>query len=311
MKYLYLTIYWVLGAILLLTGFISLVKLPLAGLCFIAMSFFLLPPIRSFLHSKTNKTLTIKAKSISILVLLVLVGYLGGVDQRRTAEKLEAQKQQELAEHYAQVRQEIIADFNSNREEILSSAKKHLEAKEYQLVISSSEKYLVSGDKELSEVHATAKSKLIEVQIIKKTENLLAKLKSIPSTEYEKNNDLYKQLLAIHPTSEKYKNKIKHYSKKIKDEQRKQAVAKARKETLKKQFSSWDGSHRNLENIIKKAMNDPDSYEHDETVYWDMDDYIVVKTTYRGRNAFGGIVRNFVKAKISLDGQVLQILDET
>lgn len=58
-------------------------------------------------------------------------------------------------------------------------------------------------------------------------------------------------------------------------------------------------------------MNDPDSYEHDETVYWDMGDHLVVKTTYRGKNAFGGVVRNFVKAKVSLDGDILQILDQT
>lgn len=58
-------------------------------------------------------------------------------------------------------------------------------------------------------------------------------------------------------------------------------------------------------------MNDPDSYEHDETVYWDRGDHLVVRTTYRGKNAFGGVVRNFVKAKVSLDGDILQILDQT
>ena len=85
----------------------------------------------------------------------------------------------------------------------------------------------------------------------------------------------------------------------------------ARNKRIEQQFSAWDGSHNNLERVIKKAMNDPDSYEHDETVYWDMGDHLVVKTTYRGKNAFGGVVRNFVKAKVSLDGDILQILDQT
>ena len=79
---------------------------------------------------------------------------------------------------------------------------------------------------------------------------------------------------------------------------------------IEKQFSSWDGSHTNLTKTIKKAMNDPDSYEHVETVYWDMKDYLVVRMTYSGKNAFGGRVRNWVKAKVDIDGNILEIMDE-
>ncbi len=84
-----------------------------------------------------------------------------------------------------------------------------------------------------------------------------------------------------------------------------------RKKRIKEQFSPWDGSHSNLEILIKKAMNDPDSYQHDETLYWDKDSYLLVRTVYRGKNAFGGVVKNFVKAKISLNGEILQILDQS
>ena len=82
-----------------------------------------------------------------------------------------------------------------------------------------------------------------------------------------------------------------------------------RENKIKAQFSVWDGSHRNLEQLIKKLMNDPDSYEHIETRYADNGDYLVVKTTYRGKNAFGGKVVNWVKAKVSLDGKILSVLD--
>jgi len=57
-------------------------------------------------------------------------------------------------------------------------------------------------------------------------------------------------------------------------------------------------------------MNDPDSYDHAETKYWDMDDHIVVLTTFRGKNAFGGTVKNSVKAKISLDGESIEIIEQ-
>lgn len=79
---------------------------------------------------------------------------------------------------------------------------------------------------------------------------------------------------------------------------------------LEKQFSTWNGSHIELTKLIKNAMNDPDSYEHVETKYWDMTDYIVVRTVYSGKNAFGGRVKNFVKAKYDNKGNLIEILEE-
>jgi len=79
---------------------------------------------------------------------------------------------------------------------------------------------------------------------------------------------------------------------------------------IEKQFSAWDGSHINLTKSIKQAMNDPDSYEHVETKYWDMTDHLVVLETYRGKNAFGGKVKNWVKAKVDLEGNVLEIMEQ-
>jgi len=79
---------------------------------------------------------------------------------------------------------------------------------------------------------------------------------------------------------------------------------------LEKQFSAWDGSHNGLSKIIKKAMNDPDSYEHVETVYWDMKDHVVIRTTYSGKNAFGGRVKNWVKAKADNNGNIIEIIEE-
>ena len=81
-----------------------------------------------------------------------------------------------------------------------------------------------------------------------------------------------------------------------------------RQEQIKSQFSAWDGSHRNLTKIIKKSMNDPKSYEHVETVYWDKGDHLLVQTTFRGKNAFGGVVKNTVTAQIDLNGNVVNVI---
>lgn len=84
----------------------------------------------------------------------------------------------------------------------------------------------------------------------------------------------------------------------------------SRKERIEKHFSAWDGSHRGLTALIKKTMNDPSSYEHVETVYWDKGDHLVVKTTFRGKNAFGGVVTNWVMAKVDLNGNVIEVVSQ-
>jgi hypothetical protein len=82
-----------------------------------------------------------------------------------------------------------------------------------------------------------------------------------------------------------------------------------RKDIIEKQFSSWDGSHRKLETIIKASMNDPANYQHVKTVYWDKKDYIMVKTTFRGKNAFNATVTNTITAKVGIDGEIIELIE--
>jgi len=86
--------------------------------------------------------------------------------------------------------------------------------------------------------------------------------------------------------------------------------AKEREDKIKRQFSVWDGSHHKLNELIKKAMNDPGSYQHVETNYFDMKDHLIVNTTFRGKNAFGALIKNTVKAKVSIDGDDIEIIEQ-
>lgn len=79
---------------------------------------------------------------------------------------------------------------------------------------------------------------------------------------------------------------------------------------LSEQFSAWDGSHRGLTARIKRSMNDPDSYEHVETRYSDQGSHLIVVTTFRGANAFGGKVLTTVRAKTDMQGHVLEIVKQ-
>jgi len=82
-----------------------------------------------------------------------------------------------------------------------------------------------------------------------------------------------------------------------------------RLQKIESQFSLWDGSHIGLTKIIKEAMNDPKSYDHIKTSYWDRKDHLIISTTFTGKNSFGGRVKNTVRAKVSLDGKNIEILE--
>lgn len=69
---------------------------------------------------------------------------------------------------------------------------------------------------------------------------------------------------------------------------------------VKDQFSAWDGSHITLVKLVKENMNDPKSFEHDTTTYVEDGDMkgITVKMVFRGKNAFGGVIKNTVIAHV-------------
>jgi hypothetical protein len=96
---------------------------------------------------------------------------------------------------------------------------------------------------------------------------------------------------------------------KIAKEQQARAVVyeakKARREKVESQFSSYDGSHHGVERAIKARMNDPDSYEHVQTRFKDMGNYILVYTQFRGKNAFNAKIMNVATAKVDFSGNVL------
>lgn len=81
-------------------------------------------------------------------------------------------------------------------------------------------------------------------------------------------------------------------------------------EKITELFSPSDGSNYNLNTLIKHNMNDPDSYEHVETLRTVDGGFLVVRTTYRGNNKFGALVLASITARIDIDsGQILKVLE--
>lgn len=84
----------------------------------------------------------------------------------------------------------------------------------------------------------------------------------------------------------------------------------ARTRKIKQSFSPWNGGHYALVKLTKDSMNDPKSFEHINTKYWDMKEHLVVRMDFRGKNAFGGMVKNFIIVKTTVDGKILEIINQ-
>jgi hypothetical protein len=79
------------------------------------------------------------------------------------------------------------------------------------------------------------------------------------------------------------------------------------KQIADNQFSKWDGSNIYVTEKIKEFMNDPDSYNHVETLYAynNATKTIEVRTKFRDKNAFGGTIMNTAIATVDLNGNIL------
>ncbi len=85
-------------------------------------------------------------------------------------------------------------------------------------------------------------------------------------------------------------------------------------EKIDAQFSKWDASHKNLVAMVERALNDPGSFEHIETKTMKGTNYpktFIVRMDYSAKNVFGGRVRHYVIAEVTLEGgAIYQVLDE-
>lgn len=70
-------------------------------------------------------------------------------------------------------------------------------------------------------------------------------------------------------------------------------------------LSGWDGSNRELVNLVKSAMHDPKSFDHVETRFNDNGDSLKLYMTYRGKNAFNATVTNKVSADLDKSTRTL------
>ena len=81
----------------------------------------------------------------------------------------------------------------------------------------------------------------------------------------------------------------------------------AKVDNFKKEFvSSYNGSCRPVIDYIKEGMNDQSSFEHVRTFVTPiLNGNFEIKTVFRGKNAFGGVVLNTSYAEVSPSGNIV------
>ncbi len=265
---------WYFGISFLLLSIIFLFSDPTIAIPSLLIGLLLLPPSKKIIR------LSIKTKTLTIIGLLIIFGAVSSrVDRHKET-------------------QALISDFEENKEQIIESIEVKINNNEFEdaLTMISEKLALVKDDKDL-----------IDLQKKAEANNILAELKTVPATDFKKNMELYKRISEIYPENETYASKFKYYTEKYNKKLAAEAAEEARRKKIEEQFSAWDGSHYNLTRYIKKCMNDPKSYEHVETRYSDRGDHILIITSFRGKNVFGGVVVNTAIATATIDGDLLSV----
>ena len=313
MKYIYLALNWTFGILFLLLGFAVMLSVLPAGIALLAVSLLLLPPVRNFAHSATRETIPFKARAVVISILLVVFGFYVAQEESRRSQKREVAKEAQIQAQIAAAQQQDIDYFNQNAVLILAQVREMIADSKYKDAIVLSSEYLASNNTELVALNTEAKEAqaMIDRESIRqsvlaerkeKTQAILAQLQTTPASDLPKSQYLYQQLVSLNPDVPEYANKLKTFSERLKQQQEKERLAqeKINKENDRKlaafgkppERSRWDGSYLPVEQHLKRIANDPDSIKIDgcTDVYTTKEGWLV-GCDYRGRNAFGGMIR--------------------
>lgn len=233
--------------------------------------------------------------SVIVVFLFTMTTYNSGAPVWQNEKRLAV-----LRESYLTDKIEILADINLAIEEhrfddAFAQASKFSDLPEEEI-------------RRLKDQAATGQRRQEEEQRKQEEKALYPTVKAYSANELIRNWSGYKRLSELDPSNELYQKKRDHYQGLIDERAKREKVEAARKERIEKNFSGWDGSHHYLKHLVKEALRDPNSFEHIETGYEDKGSYLLVTMTYRGRNGFGGMVVETVRARVSLDGRVLEVL---
>lgn len=195
--------------------------------------------------------------------------------------------------------------FYSNKEEILSTMQSHINQQNYGQALSLAKRYRLTKNGDLLALEVEAKDKKIRLDNKVKEEKLLEEVKKIPAKEFKKNKEVYAKLVSINPKEALYKRKHDYYQAVLTKQEQEKERLEAKREKEKKRLVAKFGRRPivgpgfsgyncpEIEVYLQQTAHDPDSIELENCTNvkrtrqgW------LVGCTYRGRNGFGGVVKN-------------------
>src|ERR1051325_3644345 len=276
---------WLISAFLALAALGAFMVYPIGGGIILIAAVIVLPPINLWLNRQLNIAIPWKAKAWLVLALLIWAGFSMASNQTRAEEE-------EAARAAAARVDSLRADFASNGPAIRQRMDSALKTHNYRLASSIGQRYVAVAikDPQLARLYSDAQIGLKREADHAKERTLLAQAAATPSTNLEANREVYRQLVAIDPANTSDKARLDYYDKEIRKER---AVAQARVRRfgpMPHRYSS--GVYDEVEQYLPQVMNDPGSLEGLEcTQVYNTERGWLVGCNWRGRNGFGGMVR--------------------
>ena len=198
---------------------------------------------------------------------------------------------EQMAARREKHRADLEKELATNRDAIIANVETLIEDGEFSEALKEASRFSGLQDEALVRLENDARIGAFAEE----EQRILAKLKTIPASDHDANIAEYARLVEMFPQNKTFSDKLAYY-KNAKKEAETEATA-ARNERIQKYGepptqSAWDGSYYEVERYLESVANDPDSIEIDTcTGVYRNDDGWLVGCDYRGRNAFGGMIR--------------------
>lgn len=239
-----------------------------------------------------------------IAIVVIIISYLTTFFENRAKKKERIDQQRVTAQQRERERASFLNSIEKHYQGLLT-AYKNTDLKQ-----ASNELRLFRRYNKLDYKNVAGINK--EIRIV----GLERKVRKIPVSEAGDNLRIYRQLLKLDPYNAKYKMKIAFYKAKVEEQKRKEEEVELARQRRIARFgdppvnSPWDGSVRCVKEYLKEIARDPDSLKFEKwgkVAYSDEDGWLVW-CQFRGKNAFGGYVRN-IKWFVIRQGRVVVMKD--
>lgn len=272
--------------------------LSLAGLAFVV------PPVRRKIATailrSPNSIEGLRLVALLLVIMLLQGAFIGGAT-RRVQPSIAAEA---TTNERTQKRAADLAHFISFRQDVMAEVAKQAKAAQHQAVVDLARRFDPKNqDAEMRAARNTAYAALARASLANEATMSLSQRASA-----------YRDIALAEPSNKKLVAKaatLTAQDRRERDARERVAAAlrakSKRTAMLERQFSKWDGSHRSVEQLAKRCMKNPDSYEHVETRYIDLGEAMRVTTVFRGTNSFGAVVPSKFVATVADDGRVISI----